>query len=963
MLFDTEIEQLSVDQIREQAKLRISQVVSTGPTAASLVLLAERTFEDAQRCADQNELRQAFLRFQQGANLLSHLIKTESLKQAPKGSDVSRRVAALSTKLSIDFLGRSAMIEKDLKMLDAQKYESHLAPEQRSSVSIADRMRSLQDAGMTVGSPKRLTRDFRSPVEQIPPPLVNGHLNTAQVLHSQSPRGDETPGKILTSPSSFTTEASDGLDFSATFPSLDELDARSGEWVFPSVPTSDLHSHSASSSERHTEITPATPISPVPLPGSIDKIHTRHLPSLPQTSSVFPEMLVEWTKAGYNLLLLDARARERFEDERPKFSKSVSIEPSILLRQGLDSTQLESALVISPPQEQELFANRHQFDAVVIMDENSSAIPPPPSALASLVRIIFENEFKKSLQRPPILLIGGMARWKETFGPSMITSHSPKSQPSSETNSKGQTRLARRGHSSLVDITLERMPNSSTAAATNHNRTVSNASNSFGALANDGSKLTNITFPTPPPASLNNSSGRRQHDVERWKLASPSQSNTGNQSGSLIDYPTLLPHSLVSHPPPAIAPASERQDRRSPLSRTALTSIAPSSYPPPVLIPSRHTVTSWDDVEIGLSGLKNLGNTCYMNSTLQCLSATISFVRFFKDGRWKTAVNMLNPLGSKGQIAQNFATMVSEMWRHEFTYLSPLTFRKTFCSRNSQFAGSNQHDAQEFLSALLDGLHEDLNRILQRPPPTVITPQREAELERLPPQVASEQEWSAYLSRNDSVVVDHFQGQFRNRLQCMTCQHTSTTYNPFMYLSLPLPVKSPSRVTLYDCLNSFVGEEIMDKADAWKCPKCATLRTATKQLSLARLPPVLLIQLKRFSFNGPFTDKLETPVDFPVKGLDLSNIMPSAANSITDGNPLPAEDPRRQQPPYIYDLYAVTNHFGTLSTGHYTAYIASKGQWFLCDDSRVAPAQTSDIVGRPAYILYYKRRVTRADRV
>jgi ubiquitin carboxyl-terminal hydrolase 8 len=86
-----------------------------------------------------------------------------------------------------------------------------------------------------------------------------------------------------------------------------------------------------------------------------------------------------------------------------------------------------------------------------------------------------------------------------------------------------------------------------------------------------------------------------------------------------------------------------------------------------------------------------------------------------------------------------------------------------------QFAGSEQHDSQEFLSFLLDGLHEDLNRVLNKPMHEV-TPEREAELETLQQQIASEQEWQIYRMRNDSIVVDFFQGQFRNRMECMTCR-------------------------------------------------------------------------------------------------------------------------------------------------------------------------------------------------
>lgn len=159
------------------------------------------------------------------------------------------------------------------------------------------------------------------------------------------------------------------------------------------------------------------------------------------------------------------------------------------------------------------------------------------------------------------------------------------------------------------------------------------------------------------------------------------------------------------------------------------------------------------------------------------------------------------------------------------------------------------------------------------------------------------------------------------------------------------------------------------------CPRCKTLRKATKTLSLSRLPPVLLIHLKRFSFKGPFTDKIEKHIDFPLKGLDLTNYMPPPLPPGVDraGTQMyPPDDPRMQIPPYRYDLYAVTNHFGSLSSGHCTwfsvfrfiltddggrahssrdfhalvdtAFIASRGGWLYCDDSRVTLANAKEVV-------------------
>lgn len=156
---------------------------------------------------------------------------------------------------------------------------------------------------------------------------------------------------------------------------------------------------------------------------------------------------------------------------------------------------------------------------------------------------------------------------------------------------------------------------------------------------------------------------------------------------------------------------------------------------------------------------------------------------------------MVNPMGTKGNLARAFADILHEMWQTDLPYCSPYIFRvrwhllcvcvhriltvyassqRSITAHASQFGGSDQHDSQEFLSFLLDGLHEDLNRVLHKPT-SVPTPEREAELERIPQQIASDQEWKIYRMRNDSLIVDFFQGQFRNRLQCQTCQKVYTS--------------------------------------------------------------------------------------------------------------------------------------------------------------------------------------------
>ncbi|KAJ7066422.1 ubiquitin carboxyl-terminal hydrolase 4 [Mycena amicta] len=452
---------------------------------------------------------------------------------------------------------------------------------------------------------------------------------------------------------------------------------------------------------------------------------------------------------------------------------------------------------------------------------------------------------------------------------------------------------------------------------------------------------------SPPLASINPSLSRRRSDFVDQSM------ETLSLQRQSIDYPSAMHNIHVIRPPPAVASSAlERQERATP---RALTHTTGGGDGPP-RINSDYAPTYWSDISVGTSGLKNLGNTCYMNAPIQCLSATLPFAQFFATGRWRNAVNTVNPLGSKGLLSGSFAQLVYAMWSGELPYIIPLDFRKAVCKLDGQYNGSNQHDSQEFLSFLLDGIHEDLNRLLVKPTFTK-TPEQEAELERLSTQVASEQEWRAWKMRNDSIIVDFFQGQFKNRMQCLTCKTTSTTYNVFSILQLPIPHSRSSKVPLQSCLDAFFNTEVLEKEDAWDCPKCKTKRRASKELSLARLPPILVIHLKRFEINGRFSDKVDTFVDYPLKSLDLTNFMPPPLPPGADKGRIvmTPDDPRSQMPPYRYNLYGVTNHTGNLSSGHYTAFIADRDGWKSCDDSSIRPVDEKQVVNQRAYVLFYKR--------
>lgn len=144
--------------------------------------------------------------------------------------------------------------------------------------------------------------------------------------------------------------------------------------------------------------------------------------------------------------------------------------------------------------------------------------------------------------------------------------------------------------------------------------------------------------------------------------------------------------------------------------------------------------------------------------------------------------------------------------------------------------------------------------------------------------------------------------------------------------------------------------EMLGKDNAWYCRTCKEHVEAMKKMELFNTPPLILISLKRFkSGRGSyFKDKLEDKVYFPIDHLDISDIVLSNKN----------EDGSRKKD-IVYELYAVSNHYGNMGFGHYTAYAKNPldNNWYDFDDSHVT--QMSDptgVVTDAAYNLFYRRK-------
>ena len=340
-------------------------------------------------------------------------------------------------------------------------------------------------------------------------------------------------------------------------------------------------------------------------------------------------------------------------------------------------------------------------------------------------------------------------------------------------------------------------------------------------------------------------------------------------------------------------------------------------------------------VPMGVIGLRNLGNTCFLNSSLQCLSATIPLTDYFLGYDYRSEINKKNFLGTGGRLSTAYAELTKQMWLGSKSVVEPISFKKQLETFAPQFVGYHQHDAQELLAFLLDGIHEDLNRVKERP---YI---EDHDCDGSNNEEDAVENWKNYLRRNKSLIVDMFQGQIRNTCTCLTCGHVNIRFEPFMYLSLPITKTCKS---IDDCMDLYLKEEKLEGADQYYCEKCKDHVDGTKKQDIWMLPPVLIVHLKRFKYNeyGKVGSKNDASIEHPVTDWDLKSRVKSS---------------RGVYP--MYDLYAVSNHMGGLSGGHYTAHTLNRfdDKWYEFNDRSYRSVDESihKELFKSSYVLFYNR--------
>jgi len=193
----------------------------------------------------------------------------------------------------------------------------------------------------------------------------------------------------------------------------------------------------------------------------------------------------------------------------------------------------------------------------------------------------------------------------------------------------------------------------------------------------------------------------------------------------------------------------------------------------------------------GTVGLTNLGNTCYMNSALQCVRSVPELTKYFLSGQADADINYDNPLGNNGKVAEAYRDLLRDMYKdNSQPSIGPRAFKTTIGKHATQFSGYGQQDSQEFLGFLLDGISEDLCRIPKKP--YLPKPDSTDEMVNNPAAIREMADaiWDISKQRDDSVILDLFTGLFKSTVVCPVCDKVSIAFDAFSSVSLPLPIET-----------------------------------------------------------------------------------------------------------------------------------------------------------------------------
>ncbi|KAJ3492890.1 hypothetical protein NLG97_g5082 [Lecanicillium saksenae] len=642
-----------------------------------------------------------------------------------------------------------------------------------------------------------------------------------------------------------------------------------------------------------------------------------------ESDSITAEDLFQAMKQKGSVLIIDIRSRAEFDEGHIMSSSTICVEASILLRDNISAAEIAESLVLSPSQEQSQFDRRNEYELVVFYDQDSEEIPRSPRSsddmvIVSLHRALVHFNYDRELKQPPRILKGGLDAWVDLMGSASLQStslstgsHGPTSRARSGTFQRRRSKYIRPLRADEVKVWQQTLENEELSAN------------------------------QPPEYHRSTESFLRRYPPVLTEQESMTSSPASEQPPRYSSLHKIDPYNDLPSPPTRPAPSVPRLSYSS-LSHTSDEAdrfdqpVTPRQAVRTKKVPEQMT---GDGYKL-YTGLNNPHNWCYANSTLQSLLASPEFGKELSDSTWNAEYRAPRKDNEKIDHPQLMIRIISNLFHWMATgnlevmkAQTLMDYSQHICKQsrsNAQFGGTQQQDAQEFMSFLMEHLHDETNsrRNLKG---NALQPNTKSQ----PLLYAAVQYWYNHIQYNDSIVDRYWRGLELSTVKCLDCHTKTYTFSPFEWIPAPVALGS-TRQTLEQSLHQHIANNTLDD---FSCDKCRRNTRAMQSISFARLPPLLCVCFRRFNYNQATGDikKSTAPVTWDFNDFDFSPYFFENGN----GRPPPGTNDHAFEGPFRYECYAVIVHAGSRTdNGHYFAYVRDQSThdpyaWFCCNDSRV----------------------------
>ena len=332
-----------------------------------------------------------------------------------------------------------------------------------------------------------------------------------------------------------------------------------------------------------------------------------------------------------------------------------------------------------------------------------------------------------------------------------------------------------------------------------------------------------------------------------------------------------------------------------------------------------------------MKGLYNIGNTCYMNSSVQCLMHIPELRNFFLTGSHLISLKRESLEYNLTKQWEKLTYLLCQSTNDEV--INPINLIEEFLKvnhhKNINFNGFAQNDIEDFLNILLEHIHNSISK--------KITINITGTIVNVQDQIAYDaaKSWEKFFNSSYSHIINILYSQLLSTTVCPSCKYTCMNYEPIMSISLSIPsniLDNPS-ISIDDLLYHYTKEEILDTDNQWKCDKCNINVNCHKKLTFWNLSPVIIFVIKKYNIRN----KLDFNFEYPMN-LDMNKYCINY-----------------NEKSLKYKLIACGIHSGGLRGGHYYAICKKYSDWYMYNDACVSKIDEKNIKNNDAYCLVYRR--------